>query len=104
MTAACRPARRFPNRSREAASSSEAGLSSRVVAGWRTPASLVSRVWATRILPPRVAAFQVVALVHAWLRRDGAAFLGSLRAPSLALLLRLSEGRRNVVELGTATA
>jgi predicted O-methyltransferase YrrM len=36
--------------------------------------------------------------------QDHAAFVGSLRAPSLAMLLRLAAGRQHVVELGTNTA
>jgi hypothetical protein len=74
------------------------------VTDWRTPRSLAARVWATRALPPRVAAFQIRALLRAWWKRDAAGFLGSLRAPSLAMLLRLAADRQNVVELGTATA
>jgi precorrin-6B methylase 2 len=74
------------------------------VTGWRSPKSLAARLWATRVLPPRVAAFQARALMRAWWMGDAAGFLGSLRAPSLAALLALAAGRRHVVELGTATA
>jgi predicted O-methyltransferase YrrM len=43
-------------------------------------------------------------LLRAWRLHDHAAFIGSLRAPSLATLLRLAGGRQHVVELGTNTA
>ena len=75
------------------------------MADWRrSPRSLLGRLWATRVLPPRVAAFQARALVRAYRAGDHAGYISSLRAPSLALLLRLAQDRQCVVELGTATA
>jgi predicted O-methyltransferase YrrM len=56
------------------------------------------------VLPPRVAAFQIRALLRAWRNHDHAGYLGSLRAPKLAMLLRLAADRQCVVELGTNTA
>jgi predicted O-methyltransferase YrrM len=74
------------------------------VADWRSPRALISRLWAARLLPPRVAAFQIRALLRAWRTGDHAAFIASLRAPKLAMLLRLAGDRQCVVELGTNTA
>src|SRR3954453_3477141 len=70
---------------------------------WRpTARSLLTRLWATRVLPARVAAFQMRALLHAYRTRDHAAYIASLRASSLALLLHVAKDRQCVVELGTA--
>jgi predicted O-methyltransferase YrrM len=74
------------------------------MAGWRSPRALGARLWATRVLPARVATFQIRAVLHAWRTGDHAGFIGSMRPASLAFLLRVAEGRRHVVELGTATA
>jgi predicted O-methyltransferase YrrM len=71
---------------------------------WRSPRALIHRLWATRVLPARVAAFQVRALLRSWRIDDHGGFVGSLRAPSLATLLRVAAGRRHVAELGTNTA
>jgi predicted O-methyltransferase YrrM len=98
-----------PPRSRRGEGDEQDGPSHRrlcfaTVFDWRSPRSLIMRLWATRVLPRRVAAFQARALLRAWLRGDHVAFISSLRAPSLALLLRVADGRERVVELGTATA
>jgi predicted O-methyltransferase YrrM len=74
------------------------------VADWRSSRALVFRLWDTRVLPPRVAAFQIRALLRAWRTGDHAGFIASLRAPKLAMLLRLAGDRQCVVELGTNTA
>ena len=71
---------------------------------WRSPRALAHRLWDTRVLPPRVAAFQARALLRSWRAHDPGGFIGSLRAPKLALLLRLAGDRQCVVELGTNTA
>jgi predicted O-methyltransferase YrrM len=74
------------------------------VADWRSPRALAFRLWDTHVLPPRVAAFQVRALLRAWRAGDHAGFIASLRARKLATLLRLADGRQCVIELGTNTA
>ncbi len=74
------------------------------MADWRSSRALVFRLWDTRVLPPRVAAFQIRALLRAWRTGDHAGFIASLRAPKLAMLLRLAGDRQCVVELGTNTA
>jgi predicted O-methyltransferase YrrM len=74
------------------------------VADWRSPRALISRLWATRVLPPRVAAFQARALLRSWRIDDLGGFVGSLRAPTLATLLRVAGDRQRVVELGTNTS
>ena len=74
------------------------------MADWRSPRALAFRLWETHVLPPRVAAFQARALLRAWRTGDHAAFIASLRAPKLAMLLRCAGDRQSVVELGTNTA
>src|SRR5215218_308254 len=59
---------------------------------------------ATRALPPRAAVFQARAMLRAARLGDDWALQSSTRPADVAELLRLSRGRRRVVELGTATA
>ena len=57
-----------------------------------------------RVLPPRVAVFHTRALMAAWRVGDDFAWESATRPDDVLALLRLAEGRRHVVELGTATA
>ncbi len=66
--------------------------------------SLARRLLGVRALPPRVAWFHARALVHATRAGDAFALQSATRPVDVALLLSLAEGRRTVVELGTATA
>jgi predicted O-methyltransferase YrrM len=67
------------------------------------PRSLVRLLLATRALPWRPAAFQARAMLRAARLGDDWALLSSTRPADVAELLRLAQGRRNAVELGTAT-
>lgn len=64
---------------------------------------LAARLPSLRVLPPRVALFHARALAHALRIGDDFAVQSATRAADVALLLELAEGRRYVVELGTAT-
>lgn len=66
--------------------------------------SLARRLLGLRVLPPRVAWFHARALLRAVRARDAFALSSATRPADVALLLSLAEGRRMVVELGTATA
>ena len=65
---------------------------------------LASRLPALRVLPPRVAWFHARALIHAVRAGDAFAVQSATRPRDVATLLNLAQGRRYVVELGTATA
>jgi predicted O-methyltransferase YrrM len=65
--------------------------------------SLARLLLATRALPWRAAAFQARAMLRAARLGDDWALLSSTRPADVAELLRLGHGRRNAVELGTAT-
>lgn len=65
---------------------------------------LAARLPSLRVLPPRVAAFQARALVHALRAGDAFAVQGATRPADVATLLKLAQDRRYVVELGTAVA
>jgi predicted O-methyltransferase YrrM len=65
--------------------------------------SLVRLLLGVRALPPRVALFQGRAMLRAARLRDDFALVSSTRPRDVAELLRLARGRRNLVELGTAT-
>jgi predicted O-methyltransferase YrrM len=68
-----------------------------------SPRSLARLLLATRALPPRPALFQARAMLRAARLRDDWALQSSTRPADVAALLRLGRGRRNAVELGTAT-
>ncbi len=55
-------------------------------------------------LPPRIGTFYVRAVVTAIREGDRRSLAGSTRPRELAALLRVGQGRRNVVEIGTGTA
>ena len=57
----------------------------------------------TRALPPRAALFQARAMLRAARLRDDWALQSSTRPADVGELIRLARGRRNAVELGTAT-
>jgi cephalosporin hydroxylase len=61
--------------------------------------------WAGRlvVLPPRVALFQLRARRLAWRHADYLSLTSVTRPGDLRALLKLAQGRRRVVELGTAT-
>jgi predicted O-methyltransferase YrrM len=61
-----------------------------------------TRLPALRALPPKVALFHARALGHALRAGDDFAVQSATRAGDVANLLALAEGRRYVVELGTA--
>ena len=61
-------------------------------------------LWQLRALPPRVARFQWRARRQAERLRDEFSLVSATRPRDLALLLRLADSRRRVVELGTGTA
>ena len=64
---------------------------------------LASRIWGLRRLPPRVALFQLRALVLASRLGDAFALQAASRPSDVHELLALADGRRSLVELGTAT-
>jgi predicted O-methyltransferase YrrM len=68
---------------------------------WVSDARLIASV---RVLPPRIALFFVRARWHA--RRTGDQFSidSAIRPRELKALLRLADGRKEIVELGTGTA
>ena len=68
-----------------------------------TPRQLARLLLATRALPARAALFQARAMLRARRLGDDWALQSSTRPGDVAELLRLAEGRRLVVELGTAT-
>jgi predicted O-methyltransferase YrrM len=61
-------------------------------------------LWQLRRLPPRVARFQWRARRQAERLRDEFSLVSATRPRDLAILLRLADSRRRVVELGTGTA
>jgi len=65
--------------------------------------SLARLLLATRALPHRAALFQARAMLRAARLGDDWALQSSTRPGDVAALLRLAGGRRNAVELGTAT-
>ena len=67
------------------------------------PRQLARLLLATRALPARAALFQARAMLRAARLKDDWALQSSTRPADVAELLRLAEGRRLVVELGTAT-
>jgi len=67
------------------------------------PRSLARLLLSTRALPLRAALFQARAMLRAARLGDGWAIQSSTRPRDVAELLRLAAGRRNAVELGTAT-
>jgi predicted O-methyltransferase YrrM len=67
------------------------------------PRSLARLLISTRALPRRAALFQARAMLRAARLGDDWALQSSTRPADVAELLRLARGRRNVVELGTAT-
>jgi len=67
------------------------------------PRQLVRLLLATRALPRRAALFQARAMLRAQRLGDDWALRSSTRPGDVAELLRLAQGRRRAVELGTAT-
>jgi len=67
------------------------------------PKVLARHLAQARELPPRAAIFRICALIRAWRRGDRFAIESATRPADVAELLKLAEGRRRVVELGTAT-
>ena len=67
------------------------------------PRSLARLLLATRALPARAALFQARAMLRAARLGDDWALVSSTRPADVAELLRLANGRRRAVELGTAT-
>ena len=67
------------------------------------PRQLARLLLATRALPARAALFKARAMLRAARLKDDWALQSSTRPADVAELLRLAEGRRLVVELGTAT-
>ena len=67
------------------------------------PRQLARLLLATRALPCRAALFQARAMLRAQRLGDDWALRSSTRPGDVAELLRLAQGRRRAVELGTAT-
>src|SRR3954454_13572108 len=67
------------------------------------PRQLARLLLATRALPRRAALFQARAMLRAQRLGDDWALRSSTRPGDVAELLRLTQGRRRAVELGTAT-
>ena len=64
---------------------------------------VLARYAQVRVLPPRVARFQLRALHLARRLGDDFAWRSATRPPDVREILRLAAGRRTVAELGTAT-